>query len=299
MATVVDATGTEITLPQPARSVVSLVPSFTEMVCALRLGSRLVGVTRFCVEPAEEVAPIRKVGGTKNPDVEQIVRLEPQLVLANREENREEDVVALRQAGLTVYVGEVRTVEESAAELDRVAKLLGGISLKLAASTNDALEEQRHLERLRPRVRAACLIWRNPYMAAGGETYIGDLLRVCGGINVFEQLGADGRYPRIGLKDLIAADPEVLLLPSEPYRFRERHAQELASLQELVAARDGHVYLCDGQALTWWGVRSGEAVELVAELLDRARPAWRSHAAEMPDLPPGLQLNVSQQDVVE
>lgn len=299
MPTVVDATGTEIDLAQPARSVVSLVPSFTEMVCALRLTSRLVGVTRFCVEPADQVAPIRKVGGTKNPDVDQIVRLEPQLVLANREENREEDVKALRDAGLAVYVGEVRTVEQSAAEIDRVAKLMGGVSIKLAAAAEEALEEQRHLERLRPRVRAACLIWRNPYMAAGGETYIGDLLRVCGGINVFEQLGSDGRYPRIGLKDLIIADPEVLLLPSEPYRFRERHARELSALHEMTAARDGRVYLCDGQALTWWGVRSGEAVELVAELLDRARPAWRSHVVEAPELPPGLQLNVTQQDVVE
>ncbi len=138
--TLVDATGTEVRLEQPARTVVSLVPSFTEMVCALRLGSRLVGVTRFCVEPAGEVAPIRKIGGTKNPDTEQIVGLEPQLVLANREENREEDVAALRKAGLTVYVGEVRTVAESAEEVERVAKLLGGVSLKLSQSLEQALE---------------------------------------------------------------------------------------------------------------------------------------------------------------
>ena len=207
--TLTDATGVEVSLERSPRAVVSLVPSFTEMVCALRLGSRLVGITRFCVEPAAEVTPIRKIGGTKNPDIEQIVRLDPELVLANKEENREEDVTALRDAGLTVYVGEVRRVDESAAELERVAKLLGGVALKITQSMEAALEEQRHLERLRPRVRAACLIWRRPYMAAGGDTYIGDLLRVCGGINVFEHVGADGRYPRVGLRELIEADPEV------------------------------------------------------------------------------------------
>ena len=297
--TLSDATGVEIALERSPRTVVSLVPSFTEMVCTLRLNSRLVGVTRFCVEPAAEVTPIRKIGGTKNPDVEQIVRLEPDLVLANKEENREEDVTALRDAGLTVYVGEVRSVEENAAELERVSKLLGAVSLKITQAMEAALEEQRHLERLRPRVRAACLIWRRPYMAAGGDTYIGDLLRVCGGINVFEHVGTDGRYPRIGLRELIEADPEVVLLPSEPYRFRERHAAELTSLQELTAAREGRIYLCDGQALTWWGVRTAEAVELVAELLDRARPAWRTHVVDTPELPPGLHLNVTQQDTVE
>ncbi len=298
MPSVVDATDTEIDLERPAREIVSLVPSFTELVCSMRLGNRLVGVTKFCVEPAEVTNAIRKVGGTKNPDVERIIGLKPQLVLANREENNEEDVVALRDAGLNVYVGEVRTADEAKAEIENVARLVGGITLKIGDGLEEALEEQRHIQRLRPRVRAAALIWRNPYMAASGDTYIGDLLRVCGAINVCEE-SARGRYPRLRLTDLIELDPEVILLPSEPYRFRERHAEELLAQHGLSAARDGHVYLCDGQNLTWWGVRTAAAIAEVSGLLDRARAGWQAEATMVSELPPGLNLNVTQQDVVE
>ncbi len=298
MASVVDATGAEIELDRPARSIVSLVPSYTELVCAMRLGSRLVGVTRFCVEPAEVVTPIRKVGGTKNPDLERIIRLEPELVLANLEENNESDVTALRGAGLQVYVGDVRTAEAAQTELDQVGQLVGGISMKLSGAIEEALEEQRHMARMRPRVRAAALIWRRPYMAASGDTYIGDLLRQAGAINVCED-ASRGRYPRLQLSELIALDPEVILLPSEPYLFRERHAEELLAQHGMSAGREGHVYLCDGQDLTWWGVRTGAALRDVAELLDRARADWQSEAAMTSELPPGLNLQVTQQDVVE
>ena len=298
MPSVIDATDTEINLQRPAREVVSLVPSITELVCSMRLGSRLVGVTKFCVEPAEIVTPIRKVGGTKNPDVERIIKLNPQLVLANREENTEEDVLALREAGLNVYVSEVRTAEEAQVEVDKIGRLLGGISMKTGEAITEALEEQRHVQRMRPRVRVAALIWRNPYMAVSGDTYIGDILRTCGAINVCEDAGR-GRYPRLQLSDLVALDPEVILLPSEPYRFRERHAEELLAQHEMAAARNGHVYLCDGQNLTWWGIRTATAIREVVDLLDRAREGWQEEAAIVPELPPGLNLNVTQQDVVE
>ncbi len=298
MPIVLDATGTEIDLQRPAREIVSLVPSFSELICEMRLGSRLVGVTRFCVEPAEIVNAIRKVGGTKNPDIERIIGLAPDLVLANREENNEEDVEALREAGINVFVGDVRTAEQAREEVDRIGQLVGGISMRLADGIEAALEEQKHVERMRPRVRAAVLIWRNPFMTASGDTYIGDLLRLAGGINVCED-SARGRYPRLSLPELIALDPEVILLPSEPYRFRERHAEELLAQHSMSAARDGHVYLCDGQNLTWWGARTPAAIRDVSALLDQARAGWQAEAAMTPELPPGLNLSVTQQDVVE
>ncbi len=264
----------------------------------MRLGARLVGVTKFCVEPADTVTAIRKVGGTKNPDIERIIRLSPQLVLANLEENNEEDVTALREAGINVYVGDIRTADRVQEEIDHVGRLVGGIAVKTADAIEESLEEQCHIQRLRPRVRVAVLIWRNPYMAASGDTYIGDLLRVCGGINVCED-AAQGRYPRLQLTDLIDLDPEVILLPSEPYRFRERHAEELLAQHGISAARNGHVYLCDGQNLTWWGIRTPAAINEVASLLDQARAGWQAEAEMIPELPPGLNLNVTQQDVVE
>ncbi len=298
MPSVVDATETKIDLDRPAREIVSLVPSFTELVCSMRLGSRLVGVTKFCVEPAETVTAIRKVGGTKNPDIERIIRLNPQLVLANREENNEADIAALREAGLNVYVGDVRAADQVHEEIDRVGRLIGGIAIKTADAIKESLEEQRHIQRIRPRVRAAVLIWRNPYMAVSGDTYIGDLLRVSGGINVCEDADR-GRYPRLQLAELVDLDPQVILLPSEPYRFRERHAQELLAQQGMSAARNGHVYLCDGQNLTWWGIRTAAAINEVNGFLDHARAGWQAEAAAVPELPPGLNLNVTQQDVVE
>ncbi len=264
----------------------------------MRLGSRLVGVTKFCVEPPEVTTAIRKVGGTKNPDVERIIALNPHLVLANREENNEEDVAELRKAGLNVYVGDVRSAEEAKDEIEKVARLVGGITLKIGDGLEEALQEQRHVQRLRPRVRAAALIWRNPFMAASGDTYIGDLLRVCGATNVCEE-STRGRYPRLQLTELIDLDPEVILLPSEPYRFRERHAEELLAQHGMSAARNGHVHLCDGQNLTWWGVRTAAAIDEVSGLLDQARAGWQAEAAMAPELPPGLNLHVTQQDVVE
>ena len=300
MPSAVDALGVEIALDSAPRRIVSLVPSFTELAAALRLGRRLVGVTRFCTDPPEVVAPVRKVGGTKNPDIERIISLAPDIVLANREENREEDVAALREAGLAVYVGDVRSPADVRGEIERVAQLLGTVSLQQTRPLDEALEEHEHLNRLRPRVRAACLIWRNPYMAAGGDTYIGGLLRDAGGVNVFETHRSGERYPRITLAELIEAAPELLLLPSEPYRFGKRHRSELLAQHGIPAARAARVHLCDGQTITWWGVRTAPALHEIAALLDSARADWRgAQSADLHDLPPGLALNVEQQDIVD
>lgn len=296
MAERTDATGTTLDLPYPPRRIVSLVPSYSELVAALRLADRLVGVTRYCIDPPE-LRAIRKIGGTKNPNLERIIKLEPELVLANREENCEEDVAALRDAGLPVYVGDVRSVSGLGEELDNVASLLASSAYPQRKQLDAAVDEQAHLDHARPRVRAACLIWRNPWMAASGDTYIGDLLRSAGAINVFEQ-HRDDRYPRVALKELIAADPEVVLLPDEPYKFGPRHRDELSALHGMAAARNGNVLLCDGQMLTWWGVRTAEALPAVAALLDQARPNWQEALAADDDLPPGLNITVAQQDVV-
>ena len=299
MPSATDALGTEIALEGAPRWIVSLVPSFTELVAELRLGRRLVGVTRFCTDPPEVVQPVRKVGGTKNPNVERIIGLSPDLVLANREENREEDVTALRAADVPVYVGDVRTAAQVREEIERVARLLGAVSLQQTRAIEDALEEHAHLNRVRPAVRVACLIWRNPFMAAGGDTYIGDLLRAAGGVNVFEGREGGERYPRVTLGELAEASPEVILLPSEPYRFGKRHREELLAQQGIPAARAGRVELCDGQMLTWWGVRTAGAVREVASLLDTARPDWVVDEVLPADLPPGLELRVERQDTVD
>ena len=221
-------------------------------------------------------------------------------MLANREENREEDVLALRDAGLAVYVGDVRTAAQVREEIGRLAAFLGAVSLKQTRPLDEALEEHEHLNRLRPRVRVACLIWRNPYMAAGGDTYIGDLLRLAGGTNVFETHRSTDRYPRTTLAELAELAPDLILLPDEPYRFGKHHRDELLAQHRIPAARAGRVHLCNGQSLTWWGVRTAGALREVADLLEGARPDWRGeHDLDLPPLPPGLNLRVDHQDTVE
>ena len=301
MPSAVDGLGTEIELAAAPRRIVSLVPSFTELAAALRLSKRLVGVTRFCTDPPEVTAPIRKVGGTKNPDIERIIGLEPDIVLANREENREEDVLALRDAGLTVYVGDVRTAAQVREEIVRLGALLSAVTLQQTRPLDEALEEHEHLNRLRPRVRVACLIWRNPYMAAGGDTYIGDLLRLAGGTNVFETHRSADRYPRTTLAELADTgarrDPaarRALPLRQTSPRRAARPAPHLGS-QRPAACTSATASRSPGGAS-----RTAGALREVADLLEGARPDWRGeHDLDLPPLPPGLNLRIDHQDTVE
>jgi ABC-type Fe3+-hydroxamate transport system substrate-binding protein len=250
--------------PSPRR-IVSLVPSLTEALFALGLGDRVVGVTDWCVHPREGVAPLPKVGGTKNPDRRRILELSPDLVLANREENRERDVEALTAAGLRVWVTYPRTVREARVLLRELAELgapaearsrvLGPIDAALEAAARE----------VGPPVSVFCPIWKDPWMAVGGDTYADDLLQVCGGRNVFADR-PERRYPIVRQEDILEAAPEVILLPDEPYRFGPREVAELSGL-DLPAARRGRIQLLDGTLVSWYGPRIARAIGEIGELL--------------------------------
>ncbi|HLZ70134.1 MAG TPA: helical backbone metal receptor, partial [Dehalococcoidia bacterium] len=162
----IDASGVALSLPRPPRRIVSLVPSLTEALFAFGAGERVAGVTRFCEEPAAAVALLPKVGGTKTPDLAAIAALHPDLVIASSEENRREDVAALRQAGLAVFVTHYATV---AAALDGLALLAGMVGAD--PGSIDWLTEAREVAaactaRRGEPVRYFCPIWRRPYMVA-------------------------------------------------------------------------------------------------------------------------------------
>ena len=281
MPTVEDARDVKVTLEQRPQRIVSLVPSVTECVAQLVGPARLVGITKFCTEPQDAVPAIRKVGGTKDPDIEAIAALGPDIVLANQEENREEDVAALEAAGLPVYVGYPRTVRDSVDEVGRIATLLqSGQSRRWTKELEGEVGRQERLNKKRPRVRVFCPIWRRPYMAVGGDTYAGDVLRLAGGENVFESHPLGNRYPQVDLAELATADPEVILLPDEPYRFAKRHREEFLALRSITAAREGRVFLVDGRWLSWYGPRAEEALAGIEALLDRARPDWTAPERE-------------------
>ena len=267
MIRVRDALGEPVALDAPARRVVSLVPSVTETLFALGCGPRVVGCTRFCIHPGVSVAPLPKVGGTKDPDVLAIVALAPDLVLANREENREEDVRALR-GSLTVHVSYPRDLASLAAYLADLGALLD--AAPAARAMIDGIDRARRSYELPPRpLRALYLIWREPWMAAGADTFVDALLRECGFDNVARDL--PGRYPAIDLATFRDRGLDVVLLSSEPFPFADRHRPEVASACRLPLAR---VVLVPGEAFSWFGCRTAGVFAEAA----RVRSSWTAPA---------------------
>ena len=248
--------------------IVSLVPSLTEALFELGLGARVVGVTEWCVHPAQAVARLPKVGGTKTPDLDAVLALAPDLVLANREENRKRDVQRLEAAGVRVWVTYPRTVREGADLLAALADLGAGAAAheEVVGPVLRAVEEAGARRPEVPR-RVFCPIWRDPWMTVGRDTYAHDLLTLCGGVNVFADVG-DRRYPRVSLEEVVAAAPEVVLLPDEPYAFGPRDVAELGRL-DLPAARDGRIHSIDGTLVSWYGPRIRRGIETLSALLAR------------------------------
>jgi ABC-type hemin transport system substrate-binding protein len=235
--------------------VVSLVPSLTEAV-ARSVPGALVGATDWCTHPTD--LDVTRVGGTKNPRTDRVLALAPDLVIANEEENREPDLAALREAGVEVLVTEVRSVPQAFVELTRVLRACG------APDRPRWLDEAEAAWSAPPapeaRTTAVVPIWRRPWMVLGRDTFAGDVLARLG----VDHLYADHfeRYPKIPLQDLIAAAPDLVVLPDEPYRFTADDGPE--AFPGLPCA------LLSGRHLTWYGPSLTEAPRLLTEALRAA-----------------------------
>lgn len=229
----------------PPRRVVSLVPSTTRTVDDLGAGDRLVGVTRFCVSPPW-VRALPKVGGTKDVDVARVLALAPDLVLANAEENTRAIVDALAPH-VPLWVPLPRTLDDAAADVIATAALLHVDPGPWAARLDAARATLRAAARP---LRVAYLIWHEPLMTASSDTFVDAVLREAGLTNVFA--ARTGRYPAITAAELGAADPDLVLLSTEPFPFRARHADALAAASGLPRERFRQV---DGEACTWHGTR--------------------------------------------
>jgi len=240
----VDDTGAAVDIAAvgSVRRVVSLVPSLTESVAATDRGL-LVGATDWCSHPAD--LDVTRVRGTKNPDLDAIKALHPDLVLANEEENRPADIEALRAAGIPVWVTVIRTVDQAFGSLARLLAALGGQPewLDAARAVWAALPEPE------VRLRAIIPIWRRPWMVVGRDTFTGDVLARLGIDNIYA--GHPERYPKIALAELTETDPDLVVLPDEPYRFTEADGPE--AFEGLRTA------LVSGRLLTWYGPSLAEA----------------------------------------
>ena len=240
----------------PAHRVVSLVPSLTESVAATR-PEALAGATDWCTHPAGLDVP--RVRGTKNPDLAAIRALRPDLVLANQEENRRLDVERLRAAGCPVWVTVIQTVDQALASLRRMfAAALGWPVPDWLAAAEQGWREPAPATR----VRAVIPVWRDPWMVVGSATFTGDLAARLGLDNVF---GDDpGRYPRVGLADVAARRPDLVVLPDEPYAFSAGDGPEMFPGRR--------VALVEGRSLTWYGPSLVTARDELRAQLAAARP---------------------------
>lgn len=238
------------------RRVVSLVPSLTEAVAA-SAPELLVGVTDWCSHPAGLDVP--RIGGTKNPDVGRIAALAPELVIANEEENRPQDLDALRAAGLSVLVTEVRTLDQAWRELARV--LVTGCGLPRPEWLDAAEAAWRELPVPAAERTAVVPVWRRPWMVLGRDTFAGDVLSRLGVRNRYAD--HTERYPRIPLDELNAGAADLVVLPDEPYRFSAEDGPE--AFPGLPAA------LVSGRSLTWYGPSLVTAPAVLAQALAGAR----------------------------
>ncbi|HEU5323191.1 MAG TPA: cobalamin-binding protein [Methylomirabilota bacterium] len=266
MPRLVDASGVALELARPPRRIVSLVPSTTETLCRLGLADALVGVTAYCVEPRDVVRSKTRVGGEKDPDLERIRGLAPDLVVANVEENVREHVATLRGWGIPVWVTYPRTVAGGLAMIRELGELTwtAPAAAALLAGLEPLCAAARAAAAARPPVSVFYPIWREPWMTVGADTYVHDVLALCGAANVFGD--RPERYPRVTLAEVAARRPEVIVLPDEPFRFRRAHLKDFAPLSDVPAVRAGRIHLVDGKPFAWHGPRLAEALRTLPRL---------------------------------
>lgn len=275
------------------RRVVSLVPSITESLFDLGFGSSVVGITDFCIHPEHELKTIPRVGGPKNPRVEDILALHPDVVFANQEENDQESIKAISAAGIPVWISFPKTVEDVISDLWELAGLyhsdIAYLKLKLLDQTVDAA--RLAAQEMSP-IRYFCPIWQGSFqgkpwwMTFNQDTYSHHLLELFGGFNIFAErirkypleadLGLamdelagerDTRYPRVTLEEVLQNQPEIILLPSEPYVFDQRdeeHIREL--LNSTPAVQNNRIFRIDGTLITWFGTRLARAISELPSL---------------------------------
>ncbi|MCC2547822.1 helical backbone metal receptor [Hymenobacter sp. BT175] len=264
--TVTDQMNRRVAVPFPPRRIVSLVPSQTELLYDLGLGEQVVGVTKFCIHPAEARKSAAVVGGTKNFNFDTIDALRPDLIIGNKEENYQAGIEQL--AGkYPVWMSDIATLAESVDMIRRVGLVTGrkDAADTLAAAISSSFSV---LEAGPALGTAAYFIWRKPYMVAATGTFIDDLLTRAGFTNAFAGLS---RYPEVTAEQLALVQPRHILLSSEPYPFAEKH---LAEFREICP--QATVHIVDGELFSWYGSRLRHSAAYLAQLrhsIHQALPA--------------------------
>jgi ABC-type Fe3+-hydroxamate transport system substrate-binding protein len=239
-----DQLNREVVIPSIPKRIVSVVPSQTELLFYLGLDKEVVGITKFCIHPEYKFKSTTKVGGTKQLDIAQIKALQPDLIIANKEENERNQIEELMNF-CPVWISDIGGLPGAIDMIKRVGELIG----KTAPANVLAEEIIRQFNRCpttHTNLKVSYFIWRKPYMVAGKNTFIDSMIQKCGLANAFEQ----DRYPEVNIDELIAAKPDVILLSSEPYPFKEKHINEFKVLLPKAIIK-----LVDGEMFSWYGSR--------------------------------------------
>jgi len=242
--TIKDQLGREIEFSYPPNSIVSTVPSQTELLFDLGLEDNITGITWFCIHPEDKVKNVAKIGGTKNMKIKVIRQLKPDLIIANKEENEKAQIEELSKE-FPVWVSDIKTLDDSFSMM----KSIGEITLTEEKADLKISEIQSAFKEIKPlkSLKTLYLIWRKPYMSIGNQTFIHHILTKCGLINV---CGETERYPEITDEEIRELNPELILLSSEPYPFKDKHIEELK-----VIVPNAKIMLVDGEMFSWYGSR--------------------------------------------
>lgn len=251
-----DQLGRQVTIPANPQRIISLVPSQTELLFELGLGEKIVGITKFCIHPAACVAAKPKIGGTRQLDIEKIKSLQPDLIIANKEENDRNQIQELMQH-FPVWVSDINNLDDALPMIEVVGDITGKLPLGKQL-TSYISECFRQLIPLVNPKSVAYFIWRKPYMVAGNETYIDDMLSRCGLVNCVKE----ARYPELNIQALVELSLQVVLLSSEPYPFKQKHIDEFRAMLP-----NAHVFLVDGEMFSWYGSRPQFAAKYFAQII--------------------------------
>lgn len=245
----IDQMGRTISLDKIPKRIISLVPSQTELLADLGLEEEVIGITKFCIHPEKWFHSKTRIGGTKQFDFEKIKSMQPDLIIGNKEENDQEQVEELMKF-YPVWMSDIKTLPDTC---DMIRKV-GMLTDKNEKAESIATEIEKQFFSFQKEVQSftkktvAYLIWKNPWMVAGKETFIDQMLVACGMVNVFSP--TEGRYPEVTAEQLVTLAPELILLSSEPYPFGEKHLQEMKAI-----CPNSRILLVDGEFFSWYGSR--------------------------------------------
>lgn len=245
MLSFIDQTGHTVTLAHKPGRIISLVPSQTEFLADLGLDKEVVGITKFCIHPEHWFRNKTRVGGTKQLKMDIIHQLQPDLIIANKEENVKEQIESLAKA-YPVWISDIKNLEDALVMI-RETGLLTGKQMAAKKITEQIAEGFAALRTPGYKIRTCYLIWKDPYMTVGSDTFIHNMLEAAGFENVFSERK---RYPVISIEDMKQSGCDLLLLSSEPFPFKQKHIDELQ--QQLPNTQ---IMLVDGEMFSWYGSR--------------------------------------------